>query len=88
MSEYSHKVFSIYDSKAKAWLQPFFATNSAVAIRMFERAVNDENTDFNRFAADYILFEVGAWSEHDGDLLNLATKLSLGVAVEFLKGDR
>lgn len=85
VSVYSHKVFSIYDSKAKAWLPPFFAVNAAVAIRMFERAVNDENTDYFRFASDYTLFEIGEWSESDGDLLNVQAKVSLGVAVEFLK---
>lgn len=83
---FSHKVFSIYDSKAKAWLQPFFATNAAVAVRMFERAVNDTSSDFNRFAGDYTLFEVGSWSEDDGVLLETSPKVSLGVAVEFLKG--
>lgn len=81
----THKVMSVYDSKAKAWLPPFFAVNAAVAIRMFERAVNDTSTDFHRFASDYSLFEVGEWSEHDGDLLNYPQKVNLGVAVEFLK---
>lgn len=81
----THKVFSIYDSKAKAWLPPFFCPNAAVAIRMFERAVNDSASDFSRFSSDYTLFEVGEWSEHDGDLLNYTAKVNLGVAVEFVK---
>lgn len=84
-TDVTHKVFSVYDCKAKAWLQPFFAVNAAVAIRMFEKAVNDERSDFHRFSSDYSLFEVGEWSEHDGDLLNYAQKVNLGVAVEFLK---
>lgn len=85
VSVYTHGVFSIFDSKAKAWLQPFFCVNAAVAIRMFERAVNDENTDYFRFASDYTLFHVGEWSETDGDLVNFPAKVSLGVAASFLK---
>lgn len=82
----THKVFSIFDVKAKAWLQPFFASNAAVAVRMFERAVNDPNSDLHRFAADYTLFEVGSWDEVDGDLVNFPTKVSLGNALTFVKG--
>lgn len=85
VSVYSHKVFSIFDSKAQAWLQPFFAVNAAVAVRMFERACNDENTDYFRFASDYSLFEVGEWSESRGELVSVEPKVALGVAVEFLK---
>lgn len=81
----THKVFSVYDSKAKGWLPPFVAVNAAVAVRSFERAVNDSGHDFHRFATDYVLFEVGEWSEHDGDLVNYAAKVSLGVAIEFVK---
>lgn len=81
----THKVFSVYDSKAKGWLPPFYAVNSAVAVRMFERSVNDQSTDFHRFAADYTLFCVGEWNENDGDLLNYSQKQSLGVAIEFVK---
>jgi len=82
---YSHKVFSVYDSKAKAWLPPFVAVNAAVAIRSFESAANSTQHEFHRFATDFILFEVGAWDEHSGELLNVAEKVSLGVAIEFLK---
>jgi len=82
---WTHKVFSVFDSKAKAWLPPFISPNAAVAIRSFEAAANQAGHDFNRFAGDFILFEVGEWSEVNGELLNIPTKVSLGVAVEFIK---
>lgn len=80
------KVFSVYDSKAKLWLQPFFARNAAVAVRMFEAAVREKDSNFQRYASDYSLFEIGSWSENDGVLLPHSEKVSLGVAVEFLTG--
>lgn len=79
------KVFSVYDSKAKAFLQPFFCVNAAVAVRSFESAVNDQRHDFHRYAGDYTLFEIGEFHESEGRLVGLEAKVSLGVAVEFLK---
>jgi len=83
---WSHKLFSVFDSKAKAWLPPFVAPNAAVAIRSFEAAANQAGHDFNRFAPDFVLFEIGAWSESEGQVQDVV-KVSLGVAVEFLKNE-
>lgn len=82
---WTHKVFSVFDSKAKAWLPPFVSPNAAVALRAFESAANQAGHDFNRFAADFVLFEIGAWCESTGELLNVGEKVSLGVAIEFIK---
>lgn len=60
------KVFAIYDSKACAYLLPFFSPNRAVAMRSFTRAVSDEQSDFHRFAGDYTLFELGEYDEDQG----------------------
>lgn len=81
------KVFAVFDSKAKAYLQPFFAVNSAVAIRMFERASNEAEHDFHRFASDYALHEIGTWDEDSGVIESLDANLNLGVASQFVKGD-
>lgn len=82
---WTHKIFSVFDSKAKGWLPPFTAVNAAVAIRMFERAVNDGQSDFHRFSSDYSLFEIGLFSEDSGEVQGVEPKVNLGVAVEFLK---
>ena len=60
-------MFSIYDSKAEAYVQPFFASNTKVAIRMFESAVHDEGSDFHRHAEDYTMFRIGVFSQATGD---------------------
>lgn len=79
------KIFAIYDSKARAFLQPFFSPNAAVALRSFERAVNDERSDFHVFAGDYELFELGEFNDHSGELVAAEHKSSLGLASLFLK---
>ena len=62
------RIFAIYDSKAEAYLQPFFSPTKATAIRSFTQAANDEKTDFYRFAEDYTLFEIGEWDPVGGEI--------------------
>lgn len=77
------KMFSVHDSKAEGFIQPFFAPNDAVASRMFERAANDPTTDISRFAEDYTLFEVGSFDQNTGKCTSLETPKSLGLALIF-----
>jgi len=78
------KIFSIYDSKAEAYLQPFFAPTKAYAIRQFTQAANDESADFHKFAADYTLFELGSWDEQTGTIAPNEAKTALGSAIEYI----
>ena len=77
------EVFSVYDSKAEAYLQPFFAQTRGVAIRQFEAAANSVEHNFYRFGADFTLFHIGQWDEHDGTLVMFEVKDSLGTALQF-----
>lgn len=63
-----YQIFSIYDSKAEAYLQPFFALSRGIAIRMIMKATADSESDFYRFAADYTLFHIGAWDPQKGTI--------------------
>lgn len=55
------KIFSIYDSKANAFMQPFFSPNVSVAKRTVMRALMDPDSDFGKFKEDFSLFEFGEW---------------------------
>lgn len=77
------KIFSVYDSKASAYIQPFFATTDAVAIRMFEEAISDPNHQFNKWAGDYTLFSLGEWDENTGSIFAFDTPYNLGTALTF-----
>lgn len=78
------KVYAIFDSKAGAYLQPFFCVNRAVALRTFMSAVQDRGSDFHRYAGDYQLFELGEWDQVHGVFEQHETKVALGLASEFL----
>lgn len=76
------KVFSVYDSKAEAYLAPMFFQARGVAIRMFGAASADEKHDFHRFASDYTLFELGDFDERSGLFTLHSAPLALGNALE------
>lgn len=62
------KAFTVFDMKTEAYLKPFFCLTSGEAIRTFSDAVNEAGTPFNRHAADYTLFEIGAFNDSLGQL--------------------
>lgn len=76
------KVFSVYDSKAEAFMQPFFVSTVGMAARMFEEACLDEKHNFHRHAGDYTLFEIGEFDDSTGRVDCLPTPRSLGMALE------
>ncbi len=79
------KVFSIYDSKAEAFIQPFYSQTTGTAVRSFEQACNDRASDFNKFAGDYTLFELGEFDQNTAEFTPLQTIVNLGVAITYIK---
>lgn len=77
------KVFSVYDDKAKAYLSPFTAKTTGIALRMFTAAANDTNHEFNRFSKDYHLIELGTFEESTGKIEMLEHGNNLGSAFMF-----
>lgn len=63
-------VYSVRDSKAEAFITPFFSKTHATAIRSAERAIN-EDQGFNLHPEDYDLFCIGHFDEITGKLVGL-----------------
>jgi hypothetical protein len=78
------KVYTVYDSKAEAFLQPFFSQSKGVAIRSFQEAVRDEKSNISKYPEDFTLFELGEYDDANSKFNLHNTPQSLGVAVEFL----
>ncbi len=81
---FSFMVFAVFDSKVGAFLLPFFSRNRAVVLRSFTTACQDQGSDFNRYAGDYTLFEIGEWEPEKGIYTPHEAKLNLGLASQFL----
>ena len=78
------KVYSVYDSKAEAYLPPMFFPSKGVAIRAFTVAVTDASHDFHKFSEDYTLFELGSFDDSNAVFACHMTPIPIGKASEFL----
>lgn len=81
------KVYSVYDSKAEVYMQPFFMQSRGAALRAFGDAVNDSGHMFAKHAGDYTLFEIGEFHDDSALIVSYSAPINLGVAVEFLKSN-
>lgn len=63
-----NRIYRVRDQRAEAYLQPFFAVNDNVAIRLLEQAMSDPESQFRRYSEDYILFDVGEENQVTGDV--------------------
>jgi len=77
------QMFTVYDSKAEAYLSPFFFPSRGQAVRAFGDMSNDQNHSFNKHPEDYTLFCLGTFEDETGTMHLLPTKESLGLAIEF-----
>lgn len=79
------KAFSIYDSKAEAFLTPFFCPTEGVAKRAFAHQANNPEADIHRYPGDYTLFEIGSFAILDGELTPLKAIINHGLALTHLR---
>lgn len=79
------KIFTVYDSKAVAYMQPFFMKSTGEAIRAFQDTVNDSKTQFNHHPEDFTLFEIGVWDDEYAAITRHKALVSLGTALQFKK---
>jgi hypothetical protein len=79
------KIFTVFDCKAEAYLQPFFMKSKGEAIRAFSDTSNDQNHNFGKHPEDFTLFELGTYDESNASIEMLSTPQSLGKAIEFVK---
>lgn len=75
-------IYTVHDSKAAAFITPFFQPNHVTACRSFGHAASDENHDFGRFPADYTLLEIGSFDSETGELTVHPMKKNLGNALQ------
>ena len=79
-------VCSIYDTKAKAYLRPFFVNATGQAIRSFSDIANDKEHDVGRHPEDYTLYRLGQFDDQNGELMPEAPE-SLAQAITLIKDE-
>lgn len=62
-------MYTVWDSKAKAYLLPVFAMNDEVAIRNFERDSKNPDHMFYSNGEDFSLWKRGSFDQANGDFI-------------------
>ena len=63
------KMFSIFDSKAAAYMTPFTLQSSAHAIRQIaEMLLQPQPSPFSDYPEDFTLMEIGEWDQLTGEI--------------------
>lgn len=76
------KIFTIYDVKSETYLQPFYMKTKGEAIRGFYEALNDPQTTFAKYPADFTLFEIGEFDDLDCSIASHSVKIPHGNGLE------
>lgn len=81
------KIFTVYDSKAEAYLQPFYMQSKGAAVRAFADSCNDPQSQFFKHPEDFTLFELGEYDDSTAKITSHQTLKSIGLALEFKNSD-
>ncbi len=77
-------VFSVYDSKIEAFLQPFFMPTRAAAIRALTDTLGEPGHMFAKHPEDYTLFYLGSFEDEKAVFDLEPTPQSLAVLIELI----
>ncbi len=80
-------MFSIYDSKVEAFLQPFFMQTRAAAIRAVTDTVANPEHLFAKHPEDYTLFYLGSFEDQKAVFDLEPTPQSLAVLIELINNE-
>lgn len=77
-------IFTIHDSKAKAYLPPFFLPTEQMAVRTFGDCINSDDHQFGKHPEDYTLQNIGEFDDETGTITTYDSPLSLGNGLNFV----
>lgn len=78
------KMFSIHDSKTEAYLPPLFMNSKGEAIRAFDQACQEKDSNFYKYPHDFTLVELGEWDQLSAVFKPLPSPVILHNASEFV----
>jgi len=79
------QIFSVYDSKTKAYFPPMYFPTIGAAIRTMEDTLLDQDNQITRHPEDYTLFHIGEWNDENATITMLKTAVKIGIAHEFIR---
>jgi hypothetical protein len=81
----NQEVFSVYDSVAERYLEPFFSPNVGTATRSFSEACRKQDHQFAKYPEDYSLFHIGTFNAETGLIESFTSVHPLGSAAKYVE---
>lgn len=76
------QIFTVFDDKTQAYLQPFYMQTKGAAIRAIQDAIDDPQHQFAKHLEDYALFHIGQWDDSNGQF-DTSVPAIVGRLIEF-----
>lgn len=80
------QVMCAYDSKARAFLMPFYTSQVAVGVRSFAEAANTPTHQMYHHPEDFTLFHLGTFDDDNATFEFLQPYVNLGLAAQYKEG--
>ena len=68
-------IYSLFDTKAKAYAQPFFSLNDETAVRATAHLVNTKDHEISHYVEDYSIYKIGEFDDETGKIFTDAERL-------------
>jgi len=78
------KLYAVRDVKSEAFGAPMSIATKGLAVRSFSDACQQKTSDLNRYAEDYMLYEIGEYDPTSGAIKAYSVPLYITSAVECL----
>ena len=81
----TQELYAIHDNKASFFMTPWPCRNVGIARREFASACANPETAIGKFPADFVLYHVGEYDDHDASVKSLTPPVRICDGVEILQ---
>ena len=64
------QIYSVYDTKAEAFGQPFFMQADGIAVRAFAEACKNPEGEFIKYPNDFTLYQIGMYDDSTASIFS------------------
>ena len=80
----TQELYAIHDNKASFFMTPWPCRNVGIARREFASACANPETAMGKFPADFVLYHIGEYDDHDASVKSLTPPVRICDGVEIL----
>lgn len=79
------KLFTVFDAKVEAYLDPMLARNRGEATRIMVNTLKQAGNVFSQYPEDFTLFEIGEWDDSTGRIVEHEAHIPIKTLIELVE---